>query len=169
MVKKKVYLETTLFNFYFEENKKIDHINTVKLFEEIAAGKYEAFTSTYVIDELKKARNKEKRDKMLSLIGKYGITILRPNHEVITMAGIYTEEGVIKQKYKMDRLHIAIAAVHRLDMIVSMNFDHIVKRKTKIMTSHINVQKGYRAVKICSPKEVMENDKEVTSDRERDQ
>jgi len=165
MVKKKVYLETTLFNFYFEENKKIDHIDTVQLFEEIAAGKYEAFTSTYVIDELKKARDKEKRDKMLNLINIYGITILRSNHDVAKMAGVYAEEGVIKQKYKMDRLHIAIATVHGLDMIVSMNFDHIVKRKTIIMTSYINVQKGYRAVKLCSPTEVVEYGKKDQFDR----
>ena len=36
----KVYLETTLFNFYIDEGRDA-HADTVKLFEEIAGGKYE--------------------------------------------------------------------------------------------------------------------------------
>ena len=45
MRKQKIYLETTLFNFYFDTDREA-HADTVKLFKEIAAGKYEAFTST---------------------------------------------------------------------------------------------------------------------------
>ena len=41
-----------MFNFHIDESRGTDHINTVKLFERIAAGKYEAFTSKYVISEL---------------------------------------------------------------------------------------------------------------------
>jgi len=35
----KVYLETTLFNFYVDEDRDA-HADTVKLFKEIAEGKY---------------------------------------------------------------------------------------------------------------------------------
>ena len=49
----KIYLETTLFNFYFDTDRDA-HAATVKLFEEIAAGKYEPFTSRYVVDELER-------------------------------------------------------------------------------------------------------------------
>jgi len=52
MRKLKIYLETTLFNHYFDEDRGLAHDSTVALFEEIAVGKYEAFTSLYVIDEL---------------------------------------------------------------------------------------------------------------------
>jgi len=62
----KVYLETTLFNFYVDESRDA-HADTVKLFEEIAKGKYEAYTSTYVTDELENAPE-VKRDKMMSLM-----------------------------------------------------------------------------------------------------
>ena len=62
------------------------------------------------------------------------------------------------QKYKTDGLHIAIATVNDLDMIISMNFQHIVKRKTKIGTGNINALNGYRVVKIYSPMEVVENE-----------
>jgi hypothetical protein len=59
-----------------------------------------------------------------------------------------------------DGLHIAIAAVNDLDMIASMNFQHIVKRKTKLLTGNINALNGYRAVEIVTPMEVIENENE---------
>ena len=53
-------------------------------------------------------------------------------------------EGVIPQKYRTDGLHIAHAAVNGLDMIISMNFQHIVKRKTIKMPQNIQSIKKSR-------------------------
>ena len=157
MRKQKIYLETTLFNFYMDDDRGFAHSSTLMLFKEIAAGKYDAFTSRFVIDELTGAPE-AKREKMLNLILKYGIPILETNNETVRMADLYIEYGIIPQKYRTDGLHIAIAAVNDLDMIISMNFEHIVKRRTKIGTGHINALNGYRAVEICSPMEVVENE-----------
>jgi hypothetical protein len=55
-------------------------------------------------------------------------------------------------------LHIALATVNDLDMIISMNFQHIVKRKTIKMTGPINTLNGYRTIEIYSPMEVVENE-----------
>ncbi|MCL2604953.1 MAG: hypothetical protein FWD90_10785 [Defluviitaleaceae bacterium] len=156
MRKQKIYIETTLFNFYFDKDREA-HAATVKLFNEIAAGKYEAFTSTYVTDELENA-SKEKSEKMLGLITQYDISVLAPNDDIVKIANLYTNEGIIPKKYFTDGLHIAIATVNDLDMIISMNFQHIVKRKTKIGTGNINALNGYRAVEIYSPMEVVEDE-----------
>jgi len=156
MRKQKIYIETTLFNFYFDKDRDA-HAATVKLFQEIAAGKYEAFTSTYVTDELESA-SEEKRDKMMGLITEYDITVLAPNDEAARLADIYVSEGAIPQRFRTDGLHIAIATVNDLEMIISMNFQHIVKRKTKMLTGNINVLNGYRAVEILNPMEVVEDE-----------
>ena len=156
MRKQKVYLETTLFNFYFDEDRDA-HADTVKLFKEIAAGKYEGFTSSYVTEELENAPE-EKRDNMMGLIREYDIAVLAPNEEAVRMADIYVAENVIPQKHRMDGLHIAIATVNELDMIISMNFKHIVKRKTILATGKINNLNGYRAIEIYSPMEVVEDE-----------
>jgi hypothetical protein len=150
----KIYLETTLFNFYFNENREA-HADTVQLFKDIETGKYEAFTSRYVVDELNNAPE-PKRNKMLRLILEYNIPILEPNDEAAKLADIYVADGVIPQRFRTDGLHIAIAAVNDLDMIISMNFQHIVKRKTVKMTGHINTMNGYHAVEIYSPMEVVD-------------
>jgi len=148
----KIYLETTMFNYFFDTDRDA-HADTVKLFEEIAAGQYEAYTSRPVIEELEKTKG-DKREKMLSLIADREIPILETSVEAEKLADIYVEEGVIPANYRTDGLHIAIAVVNDLDMIISMNFQHIVKRKTVKMTATINSINGYRVVEIYSPMEV---------------
>jgi hypothetical protein len=157
MRKQKIYIETTLFNHYYDTDRGLAHESTVALFKEIKAGKYEAFTSTYVTDELENAPD-DKRDKMLRLIVEYGIGVLAPTDEAVRIADLYINETIIPQKYRTDGLHIAIATVNDLEMIISMNFQHIVKRKTKIGTANINALNGYRAVEIYSPMEVVDNE-----------
>ena len=153
----KIYLETTIFNFYVDEDRGAPHTDTVKLFMEIAGGKYEAFTSDYVIDELRKA-HADKYAKMMRLLTEYNIPVLGMSDEADILAGLYVAEGIIPIKYRTDGLHIAIATVYDLDMIISMNFQHIVKRKTIKMTGHVNMMNGYRAIEIYSPMEVVENE-----------
>jgi len=46
--KQKIYLETTLFNYYFDEDRDA-HADTVTLFEECVSGKFEPYTSGYII------------------------------------------------------------------------------------------------------------------------
>ena len=87
MGKLKVYLETTMFNYYFDSDRDA-HPYTVRLFEEIAAGKYEAYTSEYVVRELKAAKE-DKRGKMLDLIQDYDITVLDADPEALRLADVY--------------------------------------------------------------------------------
>ena len=150
----KVYMETTMFNFYFDEEEGEQHEYTVRLFEMIKEGAFEAFTSTYVIDELNAAR-KEKRDKMMELIDRHGINMLDGNDEIRRIGDLYVEKGIIPKKYLTDALHIAIASVYGVDIVASMNFEHIVKPKTVRMTGIINIENGYNAIKIYSPEEAV--------------
>jgi len=152
MRKLKIYLETTLFNYYFDKDRDA-HPDTLKLFKAVADGKYEAFTSFYVVDELKKAPP-EKRDRMIALMEQYGITVLSLSKEAEKLADIYVRQGVIPLKYRTDGIHIAVAALNDLDIIISMNFQHIVKRKTKLGTAGINASHNCRAVEICTPMEL---------------
>ena len=156
MTKQKVYLETTLFNFYLDTDRGDAHVDTVRLFKEIAAGQYEAYSSDYVVDELKRAPT-EKREKMLALFTEYEIKVLETADEAERLADIYISARIIPQKHRTDALHIALATVSGLDIIVSMNFQHIVKQKTAKMTGAINVLNGYRVMEIASPMEVIDD------------
>ena len=144
-----VYLETTLFNYYFDENRDA-HADTVTLFEECASGRFEPFTSLYVIDELESAPP-DKRDKMIALIERYNVTILAATDETDTLARRYVSEGALPQGSLADASHIASASVNALDMIISLNFRHIVRDKTIKLTDAINTLLGYETVEIYSP------------------
>ncbi|MCL2337569.1 MAG: hypothetical protein FWC60_09140 [Firmicutes bacterium] len=149
----KIYLETTMFNFYLDIDRDA-HAYTVRLFDEIKAGNYEAYTSRAAIEEIEKTLG-DKRERMLNVIAGHDLPILETSIEAENLADIYVAEGVIPVKYRTDGLHIAIATVNDLDIIISMNFQHIVKRRTMKMTAVINSLRGYRAVEIYSPMEVI--------------
>ena len=152
----KVYLETTMFNYYFDTERDA-HADTVKLFEEIRAGKYRAFTSMYAVGELERAPS-EKNKKMMGLIKDYGITILRESDEANKLAAMYQEHGILPQRSTTDARHIAVATINDMDMIISLNFEHIVRKKTVLMTGSLNAQLGYRPVEIHSPMEVVDRE-----------
>ena len=95
---------------------------------------------------------------MMALISEYDIAVLTSNEEAARLAGLYVAGGIIPAKYQTDALYIAIASVNELDMIISMNFQHIVKRKTKLQTANTNALNGYRAIEILSPMEVIEDE-----------
>ena len=153
----RIYLETSVFNFYFADDAPDKRQDTIKLFAEIKAGLYVPYTSAYVLQEL--ARAEEPRQScMVALIGEYDMRFLEQSDAIRSLAGLYVSEGIIPAKHLTDALHIAAATVNDLDVIVSYNFQHIVKRKTVTMTEVVNLREGYKRIGIFSPTEVIEND-----------
>jgi hypothetical protein len=162
---KKVYIETTLFNFYFAEKGKQYYGKTVKycqdtkrFFEAIKAGKFEPYTSEYVIDEIEEENNEEHRLEMLKLIADYGITILPRDEKVEWLAGQYIDITAIPETFPDDALHIASTVIYGLDFIVSLNFQHIVKDRAIQITAQVNESEGYKNVGIYEPGEVISDE-----------
>ena len=122
----KLFIETTVFNFYFEGKQGQKHKDATRLFDEIAKGRYKAYTSQAVINELKGAPEGKR------------------------------EKRIIPEKYRTDALHIAIAAVNDLDFVVSFNQGHIVKTKTMIGAGFVNLRQGFRQIGLGTPTEVLE-------------
>jgi len=157
MRKLRIYLETTVFNYYFDEERD-EHIPTVKLFNEIKEGKFEAVTSTLVIKELLATKDEERRNRLLGLIEKYNIPVLEHNNKTIqNLANHYIAEKIIPPTYLNDSTHIAVATFYELDCIISMNFSHINKYKTKVLVARNNAVLGYnKLLDICSSWEVVD-------------
>jgi len=145
-----------MFNYYFDKEREA-HADTVKLFEEIKAGKYQAFTSMYAVEELQEAPE-ERAQKMLDLITEFDITVLDSSEEADRLAATYQEQGIIPRRSTEDAQHIAVASVNDLDMIISLNFRHIVRKKTVTMTGLVNITNGYKSIEIHSPMEVVERE-----------
>lgn len=152
----KLYLETTVFNYFFDTERNA-HADTVRLFEKIRAGEHEAYTSLYAIGELEDAME-PKRSKMLSLIDEYGIKVLPITVESDLLADLYISEGIIPARFRLDGAQIAISSIYGLDYLLSYNYQHINRAKTKLLTDRLNNQKGYGSILICTAKEVLEDE-----------
>ena len=155
--KLRIYLETTIFNRYFEEGREYA-AESKRLFGMIAAGEIIAFTSAAVVRELKQAPE-PKRSQMLRLISSHAIQVWEVEQSAYDLADVYIEMGIIPARYRMDGIHIAIAAVNDVDCIISLNFKHINKLKTKAATEIIHKIKGYTNPFICTPMEVIYDDR----------
>jgi len=153
----KLFIETTVFNFYFEEKHGQKQKDAVRLFEEVAKGRYEAYTSDVVINELKKA-TLDKFIRMDELYEKYIKRTLGLLPETEHIAELYIKKGIIPAKSKEDALHIACAVVNDLDFVISYNLGHLVKTKTMIGTGLINLREGYRQIGLSTPTEVLNYD-----------
>jgi len=159
MKKLKLYLETSTLNFYYADDAPDKRDDTIILFDEIKNNKWEAYTSYAVINEILKAPE-QKKQLLLNLIKDYDIIVLPETPDIDYLANVYVNEGVIPLKYRDDAVHIATASVHDMDIIISWNFKHIVKRKTVIMTALINARENYKQIEINSPSEVIESEHE---------
>lgn len=129
----------------------------MNLFEAIRERKYEAYTSRYVTEKLERAQEL-KKSKMLNLIEKYEIILLPFDEEAVRLSNLYIENNIIPISYRYDSTHIAIASVYGLDCVVSYNFKHINRDKTKNLTVTINQEEGYEEIIICTAEKVLKKD-----------
>lgn len=152
----RLYFDTSVFNFAIAEDAPREREITLRLFDEVKSGKYEVFISEVVLREINRAPE-QRAVELRSCINKIDSEHLVLDDNVLALAKEYVEKGVIPYKYEDDALHIAFASVNNLDVIVSWNFSHIVKLKTKREVAGINTMMGYKTIEICSPEEVVDN------------
>jgi len=156
----RIYLETTMFSFYYEERTAPPYpeykAQVRRVFDRIRAGDFEPFTSDYAVDEIQRTKNQKKRGDMLSLMGEYNITLLPRGVEAVRLAALYLAEGVVPESEPTDAAHIAITAANGLDFIVSLNFEHIVRPWAIERVRRVNMREGYNPIGIYRPLEVLE-------------
>ena len=148
-----LYLDTSVISFALSEDIPIEDRNiTLKLIEEINKGKYVGLISDVVVREIGNTRDSAKRDQLLKLVNQIELNdILAVDKESDSLADKYIKENVIPAVYRDDALHIALASVKGLDILVSWNFKHLVKHKTRMEVAGINTLLGYKVIDICTP------------------
>jgi hypothetical protein len=155
--KPKLYLETTIFNFYNYGKAQQKQSDTRAFFDRIKSGKYEVYTSMYAVEELKRVQAIHFAE-MYGLITDNGILALPKSQKAEQLADIYMERHIVPTVYPDDARQIALATIEGLDCVVSWNMGHIVKQKAMIGTGIINKREGYLPVILSTPKELLEYD-----------
>lgn len=80
--------------------------------------------------------------------------------EALEVLAIYEARGVLGLRFRNDMLHIALATVAEVDVVVSWNFQHIVRLDKIQLFNGINVELGYKPLAIYSPREVTTYDRD---------
>jgi hypothetical protein len=150
----KYYLDTTIFNFIFADGDPSKRDITIALLKELPLIADDIYISSEVIREVSRCPE-PRRSQLEGIIRGMEIFLLEIDLETLELADRYVKEGIIPERFKSDAIHIASAVVNGIEAIISWNFSHIVKLKTRIMVNGVNRMAGYRDIEICSPEEVI--------------
>lgn len=158
MKKPVLYLETSIFGFYFDKDPRNAHRKeaVVTLFKQIDSQKFKAFVSPVTIRELSKAPYPY-NEKFLNLIKEMGTEEpLVDESEVEALTQRYMDEKVIPADFPDDARHVAFATIGKVDVLVSLNLEHIANEWVIRKINGINLQEGYPLLNIRTPEEVIE-------------
>jgi len=146
--KLKIYLDTSVPNAYVDDKNPVRQEATKDFWTRIE--QYKVYVSDVVVEEVEALGDEDKKKHLLDLIKKFD-KLSSNGEEIEILTREYVERGIIPVKYVEDAVHIAVATVYSLDVLVSWNFEHIVKLKTKREVNAINVLLGYNQLEIVEP------------------
>ncbi len=84
-----------------------------------------------------------------------GLAVLPITDAAQTLATVLLAGAALPAKAAEDALHIAIAAVHRMEYLLTWNCRHIANASKRLMIATLCEQQGYRPPIICTPEELL--------------
>ncbi|MEK6690506.1 MAG: PIN domain-containing protein [Nitrospirota bacterium] len=151
MKKETLYLDTSVPSAYYDKRAKERNEATIKFWKEILPN-YKIYISEITVDELENTRGETLRKKFRRLVKTF--EILKANERIRDLAKAYIENGVFSEKYIDDAIHVAIASFYGISYVVSWNFEHLVKVKTRKIVNAVNILEGFKEIEIVSPQEL---------------
>jgi len=149
--KLRVYLDTSVISALFDERNPERKSLTEAFFKEI--GNIETFISEITIAEIERTPDTELRNKMREAVTQFSSLPL--SNEVEWLANQYIHNDVVPESYPEDAYHIAIAVIYEVDYLLSWNFKHIVRRKTRDIVRMVNTLNNLRQIEIMTPAELL--------------
>lgn len=144
----RLYLDTSVPNAYFDERNLYRQEITRRFWLKLK--ECHVLISDLVIREMKATGDENLREKLVGLVKDFKL-LSTESDEVRLLAEQYVSNGIIPVRHIEDAVHIAVTTVNSLDILVSWNFEHIVKLKTKRQVNAVNVLLGYNPIEIIEP------------------
>jgi hypothetical protein len=127
------------------------------LIEDLRAGRFGLVLSDVTATEIEHAPN-HVRELHADLIP--FAEILPITEDALVLLEKYEAHGVLDSRFRNDMLHIALATTAEVDVLVSWNFQHIVRLDKIQQFNGINLELGYKPLAIYSPREVTTYERE---------
>ncbi len=116
-----------------------------------AASQYELTISQLVIDECADGDSLAAQERLDILDG---LTVLAITDNARALARALNTEGAVPQSEPRDALHIAVAAVQRVQYLVTWNFKHIANATMRSKIERVCRDAGFEPPIICTPPEI---------------
>ncbi len=149
-MKSRIYIDTSVVGGFFDMEFKEA---TRSLFERLEKGEI-----IFVVSDLLELELSNAPERVRNLLYNYSSDKFERvvlTEEVIKLANIYIEEGVVGKTSLEDCRHIALATVNRVDVLASWNFKHIVNLERIKGYNSINYKLGYQMLEIRSPQNLI--------------
>jgi hypothetical protein len=156
-MKPTVYIETTVISYRMARPSRdliiAAHQQITHDWWEIALPHFDAFISPIVLEEVSKGDPDAAKLRIDSVAS---FELLEVLSEVRNLADAYFAAIEIPEKARADSYHLAVAAWHGMDFLVSWNCTHIVSGRVKRIIEEVNTANGIRTPTVCTPEELME-------------
>ena len=155
-MKASIYMETTIPSYYTARTSRdvviAGHQATTRDWWNCRLSHFRIFISQIVIDEAA-AGDADMAKLRLAAIKPFPLLDLRD--DVTDLARSFIEGGPLPDKSARDALHIAAAAVHGMDFLLTWNCAHIANAEMMPRLTNICRAHGYESPVICTPDELM--------------
>jgi hypothetical protein len=114
---------------------------------------FDCYVSSVVIDEASLGDSTEVQ-KRLAVLAPLPVLAITQGAESLAQALLF--EGVLPPRAVRDAAHIAAAAVHNIDYLLTWNCKHLANAQISRRVSLVCERMGRRMPIICTPEELME-------------
>lgn len=151
MRKLRLYIETSVWNFYFADDAPEKKEITKEFFEQVLKGMYDVYMSRVVLDEIDRCPE-PKRSNLFKLIEKCQPIGLDVGDEAEELAVKYMQKGLVPERKEEDALHIAVATVAEMDAVITWNYRHMIGLRRSELFHSTNLEEGYtKRIEITTP------------------
>jgi predicted nucleic acid-binding protein len=151
-----VYIETTVVSYLVSEPSRdliiAGHQQITREWWDRQCPNFDCVVSQFVLDEAAAgdARQAERR-----LAAVRGLRLVAVTPAVIELAEEFIRSGALPARSARDAYHVAAAAVHRLDYLVTWNCRHIANGQILKKLQQVCVRDGYELPVVCTLEELM--------------
>jgi len=156
MKRQRIYIDTSIVGGFFDE---IFENETKLLFKRLENKEVLFVTSDVLTSELEKAP-----EWIRTLLNNYSDDCFEKvslTDEARELAEKYIAENVVGRTSYDDCCHIALATIHRVNVLASWNFKHIVNLARIRGYNGVNLKNGYTTIEIRNPKELIDYGNEI--------
>jgi predicted nucleic acid-binding protein len=154
----KLYVETSVISYLTSRPSRdvisLGHQQLTREWWVRAVGEFEMFASRLVVAEAQLGDPAAAAARLMVL---EPITLLAETAESRALAQKLLAVGVLPKKAASDALHIAVAAVHGMDYLVTWNCKHIANARMLRFVQATCKSAGFEPPVICTPEELVED------------